>query len=58
MNFNDSVIKTASKMYGISFFRSKELVEQAYKNYNGSQIKVKEEDVLLFVGRMVLPCVN
>lgn len=61
MNFKQRVIKTASKMYGISMNRSSDLVESAFNVINGSlstEREVREEDVLLFVGRLVLPCVN
>ncbi len=61
MNFKQRVIRTASKMYGISLTRSTDLVEKAFmRMHDGlpSGIELREEDVLLFVGRIVLPCVN
>mgnify|MGYP001547962708 CR=1 FL=1 len=61
MNFKQKVIRTASKMYGISLTRSSDLVESAFNAMHKTltpEMNVREEDVLLFVGRLVLPCVN
>ncbi len=61
MNLKQKVIKTASKMYGISVARSSELVDTAYKKIHADDsinIDIREEDVLLFIGRIVLPCLN
>jgi len=61
MNIKQKVIHTASKMYGISIARSSKLVETAYEKIHQDlpiDVEVKEEDILLFIGRMVLPCLN
>ena len=61
MTIKQKAIHTASKMYGLSISRSSELVESAYsKFYNDfpRNKDVREEDLLLIVGKMVLPCVS
>jgi hypothetical protein len=48
-------------MYGISISRSSDLVEKAFMGIHQnhpSGLEVREEDILLFVGRIVLPCIN